>query len=150
MHCKTVRTCVDASFSRCHKSRTRTLPPPSNWCGTPSTPKHFTNVLRGRDSGFWVCVCGGDKGATPRVRCPQAEWHTQLCKHRVPQHAASSTSCPNACKKSTAPKPTKTARCILYESPRAARTREKSAPRTKTHQNHTLYTLRIPPSCTNS
>ena len=80
------------------RSSTRTLPPPSNWCGTPPTPKHFTNGLRGRDSGFWVW--GGDKGATPRVRCPQAEWHTQLCKHRVPQHAASSTSCPNACKKS--------------------------------------------------
>ena len=57
---------------------------------------HPKRLLTACETETPISGCGGDKGGTPRVRCPQAERRTQLCKHRVPQHAGSSTSCPNS------------------------------------------------------
>ena len=79
------------------RPRTRTLPPRPIGVGPHPHPKRLLTACEAETP---ISGCGGDKGGTPRVRCPQAERRTQLCKHRVPQHAGSSTSCPNACKKS--------------------------------------------------
>ena len=42
---------------RRHKPRTRTLPPPSNWCGTPPTPKH--TQLTACEAETPTSGCGG-------------------------------------------------------------------------------------------
>ena len=120
---KAVRMCVDDVLSRWHKSDTRTLPPPSNWCGTPPTPKHSTNGLRGRDSDFWVW--GGGSLLAARARDADAA--------RTP-----------------AAKPSKTACLLTCESPRLAQTDEKSHPSCQTLQNRVLPNLRISPTCPNS
>ena len=95
---KAIRMCVYAASWRRHKPRTRTLPPPSNWCGTPPTPKHSTNGLRGRDSDFWVW--GGAIWELPVLRVT-INWRSAIVAlmylSRVQFHATEeSQSCRNA------------------------------------------------------
>ena len=90
-----IRDCVSAASSRLHKSRTFTLPPPSNWCGTPRTPKNITNGLRGRDSGFWVWGGGSLRAAWARDADAERSTH-QTHRNRALAYPRSPPSCSNS------------------------------------------------------